>query len=505
MGNIMQIILESSAQKNKYLSVIQQTIENGLSYEVKYLDFGPKIVRVMCYTPKIIPFLQQQMSFVLRNEADHFDETIVVGQIKDIKAVTCSMDNKFNPKINLRLRVELLVAQTKYLDVDFYDYTFSKTLPLIKCNVSSGFIEAYDTEKHCCYYAVSDYTPEEFIKLGHLFVQQLNVLLKTSSCNLTHGAVFGYQGKGILLCARGQRGKSTLTVHSMLNGCEYVSDDYQLLEQKKDGLYSYPIYSIITLSPQMYHQMYFQFEGKFCSNNGRKDKYVFNISSYHNQFKTNYPIKLCIFPEIVPDETPSIICCSVADKGRAIVQLIHSTIFQMRDLNDHDTIRKLFYMIKDLPFYKFNLCSNITQNTEYLKKFLNNEGYLVDKKENLDRFLLDITYGLANILDTKTFTIYSMNQFATNIYEMLLSGVACDSIIEKLKQFKSINPNILDEFDCLINALNQKHLLQTFTSDSPKINDLNFNRIITCNYKLSLLEFDIDKTIELTHPERKIK
>ena len=494
----MQIQLENSDQKNKYLSVIRQSIEAGSLCAVKYLDFGVKVIRVLCYTPEIIPFLDQELTFVLKDQADRFDETIKVGRISDIKALFYQMDDKFNPSVNFRLRLEMMFSSRKYPDIEITDDAF----PIIRGSVAGGVIEAYDTENHVCYYAVSDFEPEEFIKLGHVFVQQLNVLLKTPTVNLTHGAVFGYAGKGVLLCARGQRGKSTLTVHSLLNGCEYVSDDYQLLEKRADRVYSYPIYSIITLSPQMYQQMYAAFNGKFCFNNGRKDKYVFNISAYHDRFKTNYPIEVCLFPEIVPDKNPNITPCTSEEKARAIVQLIHSTVFQMRDLNDHNTIRKLFEMIKDLPFYKFCLCSNIAENTRYLKSFLNNKLPTIPSLK-LNRMLLDITFDLANILDTDTFTLYSFNEFATNVYEMLLAGITPEELTAKVQSFSDENPNITKELNVLIEVLEQKNLKQVGSIKAPLRKELDIEVLKTCKYKLSLLEFNTQKTLELVKTEGK--
>ena len=158
--------------------------------------------------------------------------------------------------------------------------------------------------------------PEEAIKQGHLFVQLLNRILKTPDTNLIHGACIGLNGKGVLLCARGQQGKSTLAVHALLDGFEYVSDDYLTLEKSRDGLLAYPIYSIVTLSPQMYNEMYEALQGtRFVSNNARRDKYVLNIANLHARFRTAYPVQVCMLPEIFPGAEPSITRCLPAEKG----------------------------------------------------------------------------------------------------------------------------------------------------------------------------------------------
>ena len=493
----MQIDIKDTEQRKSYFSKLQQIVHFKQLYATKYLDFGTKIIRVLCYSPEIVLFLKQQFSFVLKNKIDHFDKTIIFWKAEDIKNVACQLDTCFDPKINLRMRIEMLQAGRQYPDINIIDQTFSSSLPIITLSPINHFIEAYDIENQICYYAVDSLEPEELIKRGHLFVQQLNVLLKSDTTNLTHGAVFGYDKQGVLLCARGQRGKSTLTVHSMINGCEYVSDDYQLLEKQEQNLYAYPLYSIITLSPEMYAKMYDNFNGKFCSNNARKDKYVFNIDAYRSQLKTRYPIKACLFPEIVPDNTPSIVECSAFEKGRAIVQFIHSTVMQMRDLNNHETIRKLFYMVQDLPFYKFNLCSNIPENTKYLHQFLNHELPKVSNQGHCDRMLLDITFDLANILDTQDFTIYSMNLFATNLYEMLLSEMSTELIKQELTNFIPTNPNIIDEFNVFIEVLSQKGLLQISTQNTSIRKNIDVKIAKACKFNLSLLEFTTSKTIEL--------
>ena len=332
----MKIDVSSKTELKGYFQKIWAHVTQNDLYATKYIDLGVKVIRVLCYTPEVIPAIERQLTYVLRDSADHFDETIVVWKEKDVDSCAKSLDERLDPKKNLKLRIEMLYAKNRYPSVEIMDNHFSPIRPVIFFN--NTMIEAYDTENHIAYYAVDNFDPEEFIKQGHIFVRLLNGLIKTPTVNLVHGAIFGFNNNGILLCARGQRGKSTLTVHAMMHGFEYVSDDYQILEHGLDGtIYSYPIYSIITLSPQMYNELYDDLKGKFVSNNARKDKYVINISPYHDQFKSHYPVRVCIFPEIVSDKDPSIVKCSVLDKGRAIVQMIHSTVMQMHDLNDKNS------------------------------------------------------------------------------------------------------------------------------------------------------------------------
>ncbi len=344
---------------------------------VKYADLGTHIVRIINYSKEFTSHVQRQLTYVLRDESEKYDATLIIWKENDIGSLTSRLEDLCNPKINLRLRIEMLYSRQKDTDLQVFDQSYSLHNPLFSVDSHGGIVSSYDEEENTYYYGVENLEPEEFIKQGHIFVQIFNKILKTPTTALVHGAVVGLNNNGILFCARGQRGKSTLAVLSMLKGFEYVSDDYLTLEKEGENLYSHPIYSIITLSPRMYNELYDELNAKFVSNNARKDKYVVNIANYHDKFRKKYPVKVCMFPEIVSDEKPSIVLC---EKGRAITQLIHSTINQTGDRHDIKTINKLINFVKDFEYYQINLCPDIWANVECLREFSEE----LDKKEKMD-------------------------------------------------------------------------------------------------------------------------
>lgn len=482
--------------KNVYSEIDEYLLGKKQKW-IKYADLGCKIVKIVSYSDEFLPLIEKQLTYVLKDSADSFDDTLIIWNEQDLLSLGKQIA-KSSPKLGVRLRFEITFRKAKNIVVDenelynirVFDSNFSKTKPAIDIQTTRGFFIANNKQEHIYYYGVNNLEPEEFIKEGHIFVQFFNNILKTETSNLVHGAVIGYNGNGICFCARGQRGKSTLSVLSMMKGFEYVSDDYLILHQDNAGqLLSSPIYSIITLSPVMYNRLYGYMRGsQFVSNNARKDKYVFNISNYHNSFKKNYPIKLCIFPEIVTDKDPSIRPCTIEEKGRAIVQIIQSTLMQTQDLSENWTVKKIMNMVKDLPFYKLNLCWNIDRNTEFLREFMNKFGTMENKIIETPKIAVDITFDLANILNTEIGIIYSMNKFATNIYENLLNGVSIENISIELEKFIQYNKSILEEFSTFINQLNEKNIFeQKITKDEkPKIN-IDFAK--EDNYKLSLVEY----------------
>lgn len=328
---------------NRFEEILLRLKETSDFFETRYIDLGIKMVRVLIFAKGFVPMLEKQLTWSLRDNAERWDSTIVLWHDPDLA------EKYPEPIQGLNLECREVVS----------------------INDNPGIFRGFDALTDTYYYSVYDLAPEEFIKQGHILVKTLYDILKTPTSNLVHGACVGMDGKGILFCARGQRGKSTLTVLSLLKGFEYVSDDYLVLSKEGDQLYTYPIYSIITLSPTMYNELYDELDGtRFVSNNARKDKYVLNIANCHGSFRSRYPVKVCMFPEIVSDPEPSIVRIEDAMKGRAITQLAHSTMMQMNDLQDNATTRKLMDMVRGEEYYQIRLCRDIHKNVEALREFV---------------------------------------------------------------------------------------------------------------------------------------
>lgn len=493
----MRIDNPNAEEKQKIFNNIDNYLEQNyqVCYE-KFLNLGVKTIRIICYSKDFIHLIEKQLNYVLENNAEKFDATLKIWQDDNIKIFPTKIIDKLNPVKNLKFRIQMIVDKIKDIDLWIFDSEYSKINPIISNNILNGIFSAQNIKTNTFYYGVKDLNPEEIIKEGHIFIQYLNRILKADNINIVHGASIGINNNGILFCARGQRGKSTLTVLSMIKGFEYVSDDYLTLEREGDNLFAYPIYSIITLSPRMYNELFNELkESRFLFNNARKDKYVINIKNFHENFRKKYPIKFCMFPEIVSDKEPSIVECNKEEKGRAIVQLIQSTVCQMQDINNKKVIKKLFDMVKDFNFYKINLCNNINKNTELLKEFTKNYQYK-KSKTNAGNILVDITFDIANFLDTKTYTIYTMNKFATAVYKNLLEGISKENIIQALSTIKEIPLSAINEIDKLIEFLKKKELLENITPTDKRAY-INPEFAKENNYKLSVLEFNENETKEL--------
>jgi len=236
----------------------------------------------------------------------------------------------------------------------------------------NGLVRGFDRETKTFFCGFPDTSIGKMASIGHLFAVQFHKILKNKSSKLIHGACIGTDGKGVLLCARGGMGKSTLAVTALLKGFEYVSDDYLILDEKDGILSASPIYSIIKLTYEMYDRMRDNLaEAVHIGDALGRKKCVLNISSFQNSFRWDYPIRLCIMPEIIPGlSEPSIISCSEEEKGQAIVRLVHSTISQLGDSLDKNYTLELIRMFKNQDFYIIQLSQDIYANVECLREFI---------------------------------------------------------------------------------------------------------------------------------------
>jgi hypothetical protein len=346
----------SKEQTDLCLSRLREKLDS-LCREVLYLNLGDvKTVRILCCHPDAAAMVRRQLAWSITSPVEEPDATLYFWE-------EAQPEDFHRRVLNLNFDREegddflMLVSKEEGKLLPFAEFTQNGAVRIWKDNTY--------------FFSAKEMTPQALLVDGHLFVQQLYRIADTPSTNLIHGACIGLEGSGILLCARGSRGKSTLTVTAMLRGFDYVADDYLLLEKENDTLTASPLYSIISLSPKMYNTLYDDLDkAHFVSISPWKDKYILDVSAYEASVQRHYPIRACVFPEIVPDAEPSVLACTAQEKGRAITHMIHSTVAQMNDQGNTRTVRKLVEILNGLDFYRIRLSPDIFLNAECLRQFI---------------------------------------------------------------------------------------------------------------------------------------
>ena len=307
----------------------------------KYLDLGIKIIRLQIAYKDFLPQLELYFSCSLKDSVDRYDETIYIW------------------KDNVQSYLNEQYSKSKWITVS------CQNQHLIRIDLGNRIINAENSEEKKYYFVAEDFSYDILSKQGHLFVRPISQITRTSNSALVHSAAVGIDNKGILICAMGGSGKSTLSVSCLTDGFQYVSDDYLILNKTDNGLYAHPIYSMITLSEHIYKRMV-SLKCKFMCNNHNNTKYVFNISDYDNVI-TKLPIKAVVFPKICNVEEPTV---EKTNKSRALTQLVYSTAMQMNADKDAQYIKLLISFVKDLDFYQINLSKDLDKNVKILKQFV---------------------------------------------------------------------------------------------------------------------------------------
>ena len=336
---------------------------------VKYLDLGTHVVRLISHSSAFIPHIEWQLDWSLRDSAERYDATLVIWQETSLANVSIGLHAIFDATRYRQLRANKLMNPT-FVCEDFalFDQEIWRNHALVHVTPGGEQLFAWNPATNTHYYSVEKLGAEDIIKHGHLFVQTISKVLRSPTSNIAHGAVVGINETGVLLCGFGYRGKSTFSVNALLNGLDYVSDDYLVLGKQDGTLRAWPIYSIITLSPAVYLTMHPRLrQAEFVSNNARKDKYVFNISAYHDRFRAGYPVKMCMGLNFTKAPEPSIVS---GGKEQAIQDLVMSTLRQMAESEDVMQLGKMYSFVEALPFFTLNLSKNIDKNTRCLKDFL---------------------------------------------------------------------------------------------------------------------------------------
>ena len=89
---------------NKYVNTNYQQVWT------RYVKLGSKTVRIICYSDEFTPLVERQLTFTLSDCADSYDSTLVIWKEKNIFAVPKMLDSVFDPKVNIRLRIDMLYS-----------------------------------------------------------------------------------------------------------------------------------------------------------------------------------------------------------------------------------------------------------------------------------------------------------------------------------------------------------------------------------------------------------
>lgn len=203
---------------------------------------------------------------------------------------------------------------------------------------------------------------------SHAMITSLFRWALQSDMFLLHSASVGVEGRGVLIGARGGRGKSSLSVACLLQGMDFVADDYVLLNQH-GPLMARPLYRTVGLNPDMEAVMKTDLPVlKRDPNRGGK----MLLDASRMKFCDALPIHGIIFPEIGKEREISIVPVA---PGKAVTQMVYSSLSQFDVFRELSIVQMMLQRLKDLPVYEMYLSPDPKANALYLERFLKKNGF----------------------------------------------------------------------------------------------------------------------------------
>lgn len=211
-----------------------------------------------------------------------------------------------------------------------------------------------------CRQAGADY---DDCMLGHPLIRCFYFWAKQEKLLILHSAAVGFNHRGVLISARGGAGKSTLSVSCLLEGLDFVADDYVMMREAGERK-ALPLYTMVGLNADMY-QILKPTMPVIKTEEKRNGKKFFDASAY--PFQEELPIKAILCPTVTEGSEPMIV---PTDRGPVLVKLVHSSVSQIGGRRDTEMVKRMMDRLKDLPVYEFRLSKDLKKNVSVLKNFV---------------------------------------------------------------------------------------------------------------------------------------
>lgn len=233
--------------------------------------------------------------------------------------------------------------------------------------ITPGYeITGIDYQRNTFYYCRHPDSDSEVMLYGHAMVVLFGHWARLNGMLLLHSACVGIGGKGVMLSARGGGGKSTLAVSCLLNGFDFVSDDY-ILVNREGPLKAMPLYRTVSLNQDMAAILKPGLP-VIRVDKSRNDKLMMDASRF--TFKESLPVSAIIYPNLTDDDSPSI---GKTAKGPVLVKLVDSTASQLGVFRDPESYRVMTHRLMDIPVFEIKLCKDLEKNIQCLKSFISEE------------------------------------------------------------------------------------------------------------------------------------
>lgn len=183
---------------------------------------------------------------------------------------------------------------------------------------------------------------------------------------LLHGAAVGAGGAGALIAAPSGKGKSTLALACLLEGMEFVAEDYVLVDRVGPAV-GHPILGTGFMTAETL-ELLPDFKRSVLYHATLRDKYLVDLAAHGGSFADDLPLRAMIYPVIAHSDVPSI---EPAVSVKPFMAAITTTAKQVKSQERFaDSFKILFKRFKGIPAFQMRLSEDPAANARALRAFL---------------------------------------------------------------------------------------------------------------------------------------
>ncbi len=199
------------------------------------------------------------------------------------------------------------------------------------------------------------------------FIKLISVWASKQKLNILHAGCVSLNNKGVLIVGKSGKGKSSTSVQCVIDGLDYLSDDYILIDDTGEKTVAYSIFNTGKLKfnhIEKFKKIQSFIEiGKLDQNN---KPLLFLAPIFKDQIKQNTEVKAIIVPLITSNVTANYYRISSIE---ALKALAPSTLVQLR-INGLNELKSLADLTRKFPNFCLELGSDFEDISFKVKKII---------------------------------------------------------------------------------------------------------------------------------------
>jgi hypothetical protein len=311
------------------------------------------------------------------------------------KKITISSAGEKLLLLTTQALVHLEAEKIESLEKPFIIYTWDEKesnipLPEHPWITPDGLVEDSFVQFHLEYYFVSQFDNQSILflynfkenvafcivkdakKLNNSFLSSpffklIALWASKQKLNILHAGCVSLNNKGALIVGRSGKGKSSTSVQCLIDGLDYLSDDYILIDDSGEKTIAYSIFNTGKL--KLNHiEKFNKIQSSFKIGNLDKNNkpLLFLSTLFKEQIKRSTEIKAIIVPNITSNRSADYYRISSVE---ALKALAPSTLVQLR-INGLNELKSLADLTRKFPNYCVELGSDFEDISLKVKRII---------------------------------------------------------------------------------------------------------------------------------------